>query len=156
MEPGFMTMMVEGNCPFASRSHMKVRKIAGGTVTLALEDDPSNYNAFGLVHAGAICGLAETAAGMAIFQYLDPSEVIVLNTVLEIRFVSMPVGELTCAASAGEEEVLAVLEAQRSGEKAASSLDVEVVDSSGKVVARAAATFRLMTTPDQFKKYFTA
>jgi len=66
---------------------------------MILEENPDNLNAFGLVHAGAICGLAETAGGMAIFNYLDPMEFLVLNTVLNIRFVAMP--RANCAAACG-------------------------------------------------------
>lgn len=40
-------------------------------VTVVIGDDPANLNAFGLVHAGAICGLAKTTGGMAIMPHLD-------------------------------------------------------------------------------------
>lgn len=154
MEKEFMVRMVESGCPFAMRSGMHVLEAgADGAVTMALEDDKANLNAFGLVHAGAICGLVETAGGMAIFNHLDPSEHMVLNTILNIRFIAMPRGELRCTARVGEGEVRALAREQASAGKADKTVDLKVVDSSGKMVAQAQATFRLMPTPEQFKKY---
>lgn len=157
MEVQMMKRMVEGGCPFAQKSHMRVEEPPGkGMFKMVLEDDPSNYNAFGLVHAGAMCGLVETAGGMAIFNYLDPREFVVLNTVLNIRFVAMPVGELQCTARFTGDEAAALLEDFRATGKADKTLDITVLDSSGKLMAQAQATFRLMETPEQFKKYFGA
>ena len=155
MDREMMSGMVEGGCPFAQRSHMRVREVAeDGTVTLVLEDDPSNYNAFGLVHAGAICGLVETAGGMAVFNHLNPMEQLVLNTVLSIRFTGMPRGELTCTARVLGEEASALLDAAIETGKADKAMDLKVLDSSGKIVAQAQATFRVMPTPPEFKEYF--
>jgi acyl-coenzyme A thioesterase PaaI-like protein len=157
MDAELMVKMVEGACPFAQRSHMRVTRVGeGGYITIILEDDPGNLNAFGLVHAGAICGLAETAGGMAIFNYLDPMEFLVLNTVLNIRFSSMPRGELRCTARVTKEEVDVAIEEFRIEGKGDKSVDLKVVDNSGKMVAQAQATFRLIATPDEFKESFAA
>lgn len=157
MDAELMVKMVEGACPFAQRSHMRVTRVgAEGYITAILEDHPDNLNAFGLVHAGAICGLAETAGGMAVFTYLDPTEFIVLNTVFNIRYVAMPMGELRCSARVVKEEVDVLLEEFRINGKADKAMDLKVLDTSGKMVAQAQATFRLMTTPDEFKKHFAA
>ena len=155
MDAELMVKMVEGACPFAQRSHMRVTRVGGeGYVTMILEDDPSNLNAFGLVHAGAICGLVETAGGMAIFSYLDPAEFLVLNSVLNIRFIAMPKGELRCSAYVTPPEVDALIEEFRIYGKADKAMDLKVVDTSGTLVAQAQATFRLMATPDEFKAHF--
>jgi len=155
MDAELMVKMVEAACPFAQRSHMRVTRVGGeGYITAILEDNPDNLNAFGLVHAGAICGLAETAGGMAIFNYLDPMEFLVLNTVLNIRFISMPRGELRCTAYVTKEEVDVAIEELRISGKGDKAMDLKVVDNSGKLVAQAQATFRLITTPDEFKESF--
>jgi acyl-coenzyme A thioesterase PaaI-like protein len=155
MDAELMVKMVEGACPFAQRSHMRVTRVGEeGYITIILEDDPANLNAFGLVHAGAICGLAETAGGMAIFNYLDPMEFLVLNTVLNIRFTSMPHGELRCTAWVTKEEADVVIEEFRISGKGDKAMDLKVVDNSGKLVAQAQATFRLIATPDEFKESF--
>jgi acyl-coenzyme A thioesterase PaaI-like protein len=155
MEAEMMVKMVEGACPFAQRSHMRVTRVGeAGYITVILEDDPSNLNAFGLVHAGAICGLVETAGGMAIFNYLDPTEFIVLNTILNIRYTAMPRGELRCTAWVKAEEVDTVLEEFRISGKADKAMDLKVLDTSGKMVAQAQATYRLLATPDEFKERF--
>lgn len=157
MDAELMVKMVEGACPFAQRSHMRVTRVGEeGYITIILEDDPANLNAFGLVHSGAICGLAETAGGMAIFNYLDPMEFLVLNTVLNIRFTSMPRGELRCTARVTKEEVDVVIDEFRISGRGDKSMDLKVVDNGGKMVAQAQATFRLMTTPEEFKASFTA
>ena len=155
MDAELMVKMVEGACPFANRSKMRVTRIGEeGNITMILEDDQANLNAFGLVHAGAICGLAETAGGMAIFTYLDPMEFVVLNTVLNIRFTAMPRGELRCSVRVNPDEAEAMLEDFRIFGKADKAVNMEVLDASGKRVADAQATYRLMATPDEFKTYF--
>jgi uncharacterized protein (TIGR00369 family) len=145
--------MVEGACPFAMRSGMRVLEAGDSSVTMALEDDKANLNAFGLVHAGAICGLVETAGGMAVFNHLDPREHMALNTILNIRFVAMPRGELRCTARVGEDEVTALADELAATGKADKTVDLKVLDSSGKMVAQAQATFKLLQTPEEFKKY---
>ncbi len=156
MDAELMVKMVEGACPFAQRSHMRVTRVgAEGYITVILEDSPDNLNAFGLVHAGAICGLAETAGGMAIFSFLDPREFIVLNTVFNIRYRAMPVGELRCTARVVREEVDVLVEEFRINGKADKSLDLKVLDNSGQMVAQAQATYRLMATPDEYRKRFS-
>lgn len=151
-----MVQVVEKGCPFAQRTQMKLREIdeGGGRVTLVMEDAPANYNAFGLIHAGAMCGLAETVGGMAIFRYLDPREVIILNTVFNIRFAAPPRGELRCTAQVVEEEAAALMEEFKREGKADKAMDLKLFDSSGKMVAHAQATFRLIKTPEEYKKYF--
>lgn len=155
MDAESMVRMVEDACPFARRSHMRVTRIGEeGYITAILEESEDNLNAFGLVHAGAICGLAETAGGMAILNYLDPREFIILNTVLNIRYVAMPRGELRCTARVVREEVDVLVEEFRLNAKADKAMDLKVIDNSGKVVAQAQVTFRLIATPDEFKQYF--
>lgn len=156
MEKEMMVQVVEKGCPFAQRSGMRLREIdeSGGRVTLVMEDDPTNYNAFGLIHAGAMCGLAETVGGMAIFRYLDPREVVILNTVFNIRFTAPPRGELRCTAQVVEAEAAALMEEFRQKGKADKAIDLKILDSSGKMVAHAQATFRLIKTPEEYKKYF--
>jgi uncharacterized protein (TIGR00369 family) len=156
MDRKMIVQVVEKGCPFAQRTHMKLREIdeGGGRITMVMEDDPVNYNAFGLVHAGAMCGLAETVGGMAIFRYLDPREVIVLNTVFNIRFTHPPRGELRCTARVVEEEAAALMEEFEKEGKVDTAMDLKIRDSSGTMVAQAQATFRLIKTPDEYKKYF--
>jgi len=153
MEKEFMVRMVEGGCPFAKRSGMRVSEVKDSGVSMVLEEDQANLNAFGLVHAGAICGLVETAGGMAVFNHLDPGKHMVLNTILNIRFMAMPRGELRCTARVGEDEVRVLLDDVEAGIKPDKSVDLKVLDSSGKTVAQAQATFRLMPTPEEFKKF---
>jgi uncharacterized protein (TIGR00369 family) len=156
MDKEMMVQVVEKGCPFAQRTQMKLREIdeGGGRITAVMEDEPSNYNAFGLIHAGAMCGLAETAGGMAIFRYLDPREAIVLNTVFNIRFTSPPRGELRCTAQVVEAEAEAIMDEFRREGRADKAMDLKIVDSSGKMVAQAQATFRLIKTPEEYRKYF--
>lgn len=155
MEKEMIVRVVEQACPFAQRTRLRMRELdEGGGVSLVMEDDPSNLNAFGLVHAGAICGLAETAGGMAIMRYLDPREVLVLNTVFNIRYVRPPRGELTCKARVVEEEARALLEEFRREGRADKAMDLKVFDAAGTMVAQAQATYRLVPTPEEYKKYF--
>jgi uncharacterized protein (TIGR00369 family) len=156
MEKEMVIKVVENNCPFAQRTHMRFREIeeGEGTLTLVMEDDPANLNAFGLVHAGAMCGLAETVGGMALMRYVDPTETIVLNTVLNIRFTHPPRGELTCMARVTQEEAdILIGEVEEKG-RADKAMDLKILDSSGTMVAHAQATFRLLPTPDEYKEYF--
>ncbi len=155
MDTDMMIMMVEGACPYAQRSHLRVTRSGGDAVRMIMEDDRSNYNAFGLVHAGAMSGLVETAGGMAVFNHLDPFEHVALNTGLDIRFVRMPRGELYCDAAVTKEQADEAVRRHREGEKADTALELEVRDGEDKVVAKARATFRLISTPEEFKAHFT-
>jgi len=92
---------------------------------------------------------------MAIFNYLDPMDFVVLNTVLNIRFVAMPMGELRCSSHVSGDEAMALLEEFRIYGKADKAMDLKVLDASGKMVAQAQASFRLMSTPEQFKEKFS-
>jgi len=150
-----LVRVVEGMCPFAQRTHLRLEQIdeARGEVTVVMGDDPANLNAFGLVHAGAICGLAETAGGMAIMRYLDPGEVLVLNTVFNVRYLHPPRGELRCTARVVKEEARALLEEFERKGRADKAMDLKVFDSSGTMVAQAQATFRLVRTPEEYRKY---
>ena len=156
MEKEMVIQVVESNCPFAQRTHMRFREIneGEGALTLIMEDDPTNLNAFGLVHAGAMCGLAETVGGMALMRYVDPRETIVLNTVFNIRFTHPPRGELTCRARVTQEEADILLGEVAEKGRADKAMDLKILDSSGKMVAQAEATFRLLPTPEEYKKYF--
>jgi uncharacterized protein (TIGR00369 family) len=155
MEKEMMVQVVERSCPFAQRTHLRLREIDEGEnrITLVMEENPENLNAFGLVHAGAICGLAETTGGMPIFKFLDPREVIILNTVLNIRFTYPPRGELRCTARVVREEGEALLEEFRREGRADKAMDLKVFDASGKMVAQAQATYRLIPTPEEYKPY---
>lgn len=158
MDKEMMVQVVEKGCPFAQMTRIKTTEIdeGDGSVTMILEDNPNNLNAFGLVHAGAMSGLAETTGGMALFRYLDPGEVIILNTVFNIRFSRPPRGELRCKARVVEEEAAALLQEFRREGKADKAMDLKILDPSGKMVAQAQATFRLISTPEDYKKYFKA
>jgi uncharacterized protein (TIGR00369 family) len=156
MEKEMMVQVVEKTCPFAARTHVRFRELEEeeGRVTMIMEDEPANYNAFGLVHAGAMCGLAETTGGMAIFRYLDPRKIIVLNTIFNIRYGHPPRGELRCSAQVTAEEARVLLEEFEREGRVDKAMDLKIFDTSGTMVAQAQATFRLIKTPDEYKKYF--
>ncbi len=158
MEKEMLVQVVEKACPFAQRTRLRVDALdeERGSVTLAMGDDPANLNAFGLVHAGAICGLAETAGGMAIMRHFDPRKTLVLNTVFNIRYVHPPRGELRCTARVVEEEARALREEFEREGRADKAMDLKVLDSSGALVAQAQATYRLIRTPEEYRKYFGA
>ncbi len=152
MNSEFVAKTLAG-CPFAERSGMHMEPSPEG-VRGILEDVPANLNAFGLVHAGAICGLMETAGGMALFQHIEPGTLLVLNTVFNVRFGHPPRGELRCEARVSAEEVSGLVrEAAREG-RADKAMDLKCVDAQGVLIAQAQATFRLMPMPDAYRSYF--
>lgn len=150
MDWEIMRQVVEGRCPFAAKAGMKLVSMGDGRVEMAMEETADNLNAFGLVHAGAICGFAETVAGMALFQHLDPSRVLVLNTILNIRFTHPPRGRLVASARVLPEEAGALMEEFEEKGRADKALDVKVFDSQGNMVAQAQATFRLVRPRPEF------
>ena len=156
MDREMIVQVVEKSCHFAQRTHFQLLEVdeKEGRVTMIMEDDPANLNAFGLIHAGAICGLAETVGGMAIMRHLNPLEILVLNTIFNIRFTNPPRGELRCTAQVVDEEARTLLDTFNKEGKADKAMDLKVLDASGIIVAEAQATFRLITTPDEYKKYF--
>jgi uncharacterized protein (TIGR00369 family) len=158
MDKEMVVQVVEKTCPFAQRTGLRLGELdeEEGKVTLVMEDSPANLNAFGLVHAGAICGLAETVGGMAIMRYLDPREILVLNTVFNIRYLHPPRGELRCSAQVVKDEARALMDEFEANGRVDKAMDLKVMDSSGTLVAQAQATFRLIPTPEEHKKYFQA
>lgn len=140
-------------CPFAQRSGMRMEATDDGVVGV-LEDREENLNAFGLVHAGAICGLMETAGGMALFQHIEPGTLIVLNTVFNVRFGHPPRGELRCVAEVSADEVGALRETVAREGRADKALDLKCVDAQGTLIAQAQATFHLMPMPEAYRPYF--
>lgn len=144
MEPEMVKEVVEKRCPFTVHAGMRVAYIDSDSVELVMEEIPENLNAFGLVHAGAICGMAETVAGMALFRHLDPAQVLILNTVLNIRFTHPPKGRLSAAVRVLPEEARTLMEEFEKKGKADKAIDVKVFDAEGNMVAQAQATFRLV------------
>jgi hypothetical protein len=53
-----------------------------------------------------------------------------------------------------EAEAAVLMEEFKREGKADKAMDLKIVDSSGKMVAEAQATFRLIKTPEEYKKYF--
>ncbi len=152
MNDEFVLKILAG-CPFAARSGMRMEESEQG-VTGVLEDREENLNAFGLVHAGAICGMMETAGGMALFRHIEPGALIVLNTVFNVRFGHPPRGELRCLAQVSAEEVAALRDAVARMGRADKAMDLKCVDAQGTLIAQAQATFRLMPMPEAYRPYF--
>ncbi len=152
MDSEFVAKTLSG-CPFAQRSGMRMEPSDLGIMGI-LEDVPANLNAFGLVHAGAICGVMETAGGMALFQHIEPGTLIVLNTVFNVRFGHAPRGELRCEALVSAEEVARLIDEVAREGRADKAMDLKCVDAEGVLIAQAQATFRLMPMPETYRPYF--
>ncbi len=155
MQNEMLRETIERRCPFARENGMQVIEVSEeGTVTMAMEESEGSLNAFGIIHAGAICGLAETAGGAALMKHLDPSEFIPLNTVLNIRFIHPARGTLKCSVKITDEEFGVLREEVAANGKADKAMDLKIFDAENNLVAEAQATFRIMPTPPQFRKYF--
>ncbi len=155
MEKEMVIKIIEERCPFARESGMRVRDVSDeGAVTITMEENENNLNAFGITHAGPICGLAETTGGAALMKYLDPREFILLNEVLNIRFIHPARGTLKCSVRVTDEEFAALTEEVVANGRADKAMDLKIFDTEGTLVAEAQATFRIMPTPPEYRKFF--
>ena len=115
--------------PFGRLMGFRPTHIEHGKAVVEMEVKPSHHNPMGRLHGGALCAIADSAMGIAHASVLKEGE---SGATVDFRITFLrPVfeGKLTATATT-----------VKSG-RTISMLECEVVDGSGKLIARASGTF---------------
>jgi uncharacterized protein (TIGR00369 family) len=100
-------------------------EIGAGSATLAMPAGPAHHNAFGAVHGGLLCALADVAMGVALATLLEDDEG--LATLEQHMDHLRPVRE---------SRLLAVARVLRRG-RGAAHVECEISDAQGQLLAQA-------------------
>lgn len=115
--------------PFGRLMGFRPRHIERGKAVVEMEVNASHHNPMGRLHGGALCAIADSAMGIAHASVLTEGE---SGATVDFRITFLrPVIEGTLTATASM---------VKSG-RTISLLECDVVDGSGKLIARASGTF---------------
>lgn len=124
--------------PYISHMGIEVTEMSEGAATAVLPDRPDLHNHVGSQHAGALFGVAETASGAAFVGAfaVRMGDLTPLARNAEISYVKVARGVVEAKARLGvpAEEALATLDQDG---RIDFSVEVEMTDSAGEVVATA-------------------
>jgi acyl-CoA thioesterase len=126
------------NSPFHRWAGMELLSVGGGRAEVAMELEPHHFNPQGIVHGGITAAVADTAIGLALRSMLKPGFTH-RTAQLNVHFVSK--GEGTRIVGRGRSVHLG----RRMGYG-----EADVVDSDGRMLARASATFIVLPAPGAF------
>ena len=117
--------------PYHDLVGIRVTRMEGGSATVVLDKTDELFNAFGGIHGGAIASLIDVASAMSI-RSAAPEIRGSATISLSISFVDASSGHLT-----------AIGKVTRLGGTVASTT-AEVTDETGKLVAQAVGSFRVI------------
>jgi hypothetical protein len=141
---------MENDMPFPSLIGVRVKELSRGRAVLELPDDPKVHNHVGGAHAGALFGLGESAAALAVVTTFADllGDHVPLVKGAEIAYASLLSGPAYAEANftadeAGARESLKV--------RGRATFPVEIVfrDSAGTETARMTAQMAMKKTDDQ-------
>jgi uncharacterized protein (TIGR00369 family) len=125
------------NSPFHRWAGVELVSVGGGHGELAIELQDHHFNPQGIVHGGIISAMADTAIGLALRSRL-PAGMTHRTAQLNVRFLAK--GEGNRIVGRGRAVHLG-----RRGHG-----EAEVLDTTGRVLARATATFIVLPAPGAF------
>jgi uncharacterized protein (TIGR00369 family) len=126
------------NSPFHQWAGMELVSVGDGKAEVAMELQPHHFNPQGIVHGGITAAVADTAIGLALRSMLKAGFTH-RTAQLNVHFVSK--GEGTRIVGRGRSVHLG----QRMGYG-----EADVVDATGRLLARASATFIVLPAPGAF------
>jgi uncharacterized protein (TIGR00369 family) len=126
------------NSPFHQWAGMELLSVGGGAAEVAMDLAAQHFNPQGIVHGGIIAAIADTSIGLALRSMLKAGFTH-RTAQLNVHFVSK--GEGTRILGRGRSVHLG----QRMGYG-----EADVVDASGRLLARASATFIVLPAPGVF------
>ncbi len=134
--------LVENKFDFLRNMGLKILALAPGEVKLMLPKK-GNENHLGTVFAGALFTLAEVPGGVLAYTTFDAARFYPVVKEMNIKFVRPATTDVTVESvmSQAESDRLAQ-EAEETG-KASFTLDGEILDANGKVVAKTQGFYQL-------------
>jgi uncharacterized protein (TIGR00369 family) len=124
--------------PFHRWAGIQLVSVGEGRAEVAMDLEPHHFNPQGIVHGGITAAVADTAIGLALRSMLKPGFTH-RTAQLNVHFVSK--GEGARIVGRGRSVHLG----QRMGYG-----EAEVLDSGGRLLARASATFIVLPAPGAF------
>jgi uncharacterized protein (TIGR00369 family) len=124
--------------PFHQWVGLELLTIGQGQAELAMELRPYHFNPQGIVHGGIISALADTCIGLALRSDLPPG---MTHRTAQLNVHFLAKGEGNRLIGRGK----AVHRGQRMGYG-----EAEIVDATGRLLARASATFIVLPAPGAF------
>ena len=124
--------------PFHQWAGLELVSIGDGLAELRMELQPHHFNPQGIVHGGIITAVADTSIGLALRSQLRPG-LTHRTAQLNVHFLRRGEGSRLV----GRGHALHLGERMGYGES-------EVLDGDGRLLARATATFIVLTAPGAF------
>jgi uncharacterized protein (TIGR00369 family) len=128
--------IVENMIPFVKKVGVTVDELTATKVKLRLAYEPTNLNPLGIVHAGALFTLAETAAGAICLSALGTSVLFIAKSV-DVRFRRPAKGDVTATAQMTPLDAQRIVDTAKREGKLDAPIAVELVDSHAEPVTTA-------------------
>jgi len=124
----------KNSIPFAVRCGIDATSFDKDNVTLKMPLEP-NINHIGTMYAGALFTLGEMMGGAVAMIYFMEHKLIPIVKGLNIKFIKMAKTDITTTCAMGDDEVLRVIEECQQKGKAEYTINLELKDEEGIVVA---------------------
>ena len=143
MEPADATKLIHA-IPFVERTGMVIEEVEPGRCVLSIPEEP-NINHFGTVYAGAIYTLGEVPGGVLFFATFDGEKYFPLVKSSQIRYRRPGRGRLRVEATIEADEVARLSAVADAEGKADYTLELEITDETGDVVALMTSQYQMRT-----------
>ena len=142
MELTELKTLVETQFAFLKNMGLRVLDIEKGRVRLMLPFR-GNENHVGTVWAGALFTLAEVPGGILVYSAFDPERFYPVVKEMTIRYLKPATTDVTVEISMGDGEISRLEETAVEKGKADFTLDLDVTDARGNVVAQTRGLYQL-------------
>lgn len=139
-----LTAETRASVPMAEHTRIRVVEAEVGRVVLAMPLE-GNGNHIGTMYAGALFTLAEIPGGTLFRTTFDPTRYYPVVKGVDIRFRRFATTEITVEAGLTAEEVAAITNQADTEGKADFTLNLELRDDNGEVVATSNNEYQLRT-----------
>jgi len=143
VEPADATKLIHA-IPFVERTGMVIEEVEPGRCVLSIPEEP-NINHFGTVYAGAIYTLGEVPGGVLFFATFDGEKYFPLVKSSQIRYRRPGRGRLRVEATIEADEVARLSAVADAEGKADYTLELEITDETGDVVALMTSQYQMRT-----------
>ncbi len=127
--------------PFLATLGITVEEARPGTATLRLPAKDGNLDHAGNVHTGALFGLGEAAAGVAVGTNPRLAGIVHLQKACGIKYLARCRGNVTARATLPSEVIDGVLATLESKDRAQAEVTVQLMDGYGTDVGELVAIF---------------
>lgn len=135
---------IVGMIPMAARAGLTIEVMERGRARVRVPFD-GNGNHFGAMYAGGPFLAAEMVGGILVVGTYGLEEFFPLLTGLDLRFTAVATTDVTVTATMSEDEIDDLAAVTRDNGKARFTLETQVLDEAGQVVATGVGHYQLRT-----------